>query len=98
MVICIGCGICGECRQVIYYSPEFLSNSCLLFFLEKSVGKGLLSVYGQRKTYFRSLFSTSLSGRELYKGCSQVFLCLLHAFFHMPVKGAVSAEKVTFAV
>ena len=50
MVMYIGCGICGESWLVLCYSPEVLKNSGLLFFLEKSVGKALFSVYRGRKT------------------------------------------------
>ena len=98
MVMYIGCGICGESWQVLCYSPEVLKNSGLLFFWEKSVGKPLFSVYRGRKTLFRPLFSSSLCGRELYKGCSRGYGLLFHAFFHRVVKGAISAEKFTFAV
>ncbi len=98
MVMDIGCGICGESWQVLCYSPEVLKNSGLLFFLEKSVGKPLFSVYRRRKTLFRPFFCASLCGRELYKGCSRGYRLLFHAFFHRVVKGPISAEKFTFAV
>ena len=98
MVMYIGCGICGESWQVLCYSPEVLKNSGLLFFLEKSVGKALFSVYRGRKTLFRPFFCASLCGRELYRGCSRGYRLLFHAFFHRVVKGAISAEKFTFAV